>query len=149
MIKEIDISSESTAQQVLEIQTSAYKIEAEIIGSYKIPPLRDTVNTLQKSEETFFGWYLEKELTGVISVKTESDTIDIHRLIVHPIHFRKGIAQKMLHHMETNIPCKILLAATASKNTPAINFYMKNGFKIVKLEETDELISITHFKKKL
>ncbi|RCW76869.1 hypothetical protein [Saliterribacillus persicus] len=46
MIKEICISERKNAEQVLGIQIPAYRVEAELIGSYDIPLLKDTVDTL-------------------------------------------------------------------------------------------------------
>ena len=92
MIKIIDISDSKNAEDVINIQIPSYKVEAEIIGYYDIPPLKDTIDTLQQSGETFFGYYENEELCGAISIKVEDD-VDIHRLIAHPNHFRKGIAQ--------------------------------------------------------
>ena len=48
----------SMAQRVLEIQKAAYTIEAELIGTFNIPPLKDTLETLQASDETFYGWWI-------------------------------------------------------------------------------------------
>lgn len=58
-------------------------MEADIIDSHDIPPLKDTVQSLQQCGETFFGYYINKELCGVISIHTDYDIIDIHRLMVH------------------------------------------------------------------
>lgn len=93
MIKKIDITNPGISKEVLNIQIPSYKIEAEIIDFYDIPPLKDTVHSLQQCGETFFGYYLNDELCGVISIKIDDGIIDIHRLMVHPYHFRKGIAK--------------------------------------------------------
>ncbi|MDF0725480.1 hypothetical protein PY093_01985 [Cytobacillus sp. S13-E01] len=53
--KKIDITNPIFAKEVLNVQIPAYKVEAEIIDYYDIPPLRDTVETLQQSQETFFN----------------------------------------------------------------------------------------------
>ncbi|MFJ8234184.1 GNAT family N-acetyltransferase [Ureibacillus sp. NPDC094379] len=150
MIKKIDITNPKLAKEVLTIQIPSYKVEAEIIEFYELPPLKDTVETLQQCEETFFGYYLNEELCGVISIKTEKGLIDIHRLMVHPKHFRKGIAKVLLDFIESNIEgFETIIVSTGSKNTPAVNFYLKNGF--IKTEETKvaECLSLTFFKKRI
>ncbi len=149
MIKKIDITNRKNAESVLTIQIPAYEMEAKIIGSYEIPPLKDTVDTLQQCGETFFGYYLNEELCGAISIKLEDDKVDIHRLIVHPNHFRKGIAQTLLNFLEKNSNVKAVKVATGSKNTPAVNFYKKNGFQNIKEVTINEQLSITFFEKKL
>ena len=100
--KKIEIRYKNNAEKVLSVQIPSYKVEAEIIGSYDIPPLKDTVETLQNCGEIFFGYFLDKQLCGVMSVKEDKDEIDIHRLIVHPTHFRKGIAQELLNLFQVN-----------------------------------------------
>lgn len=149
MIKIIDISNRKNAADVLNIQIPSYKIEAEIIGSYEIPPLKDTVHTLQHCGEAFFGYYENEILCGVISIKVDDDEVDIHRLIVHPNHFRKGIAQLLLNFIETKFEVETIKVATASKNTPAVSFYKKNGFQNIKELIVNEQLSLTFFEKKL
>lgn len=148
MIKIIDISNSKNAEDVLNIQIPSYKVEAEIIGSYEIPPLKDTVYTLQHCGEAFFGYYENEELCGVISIKVDDD-VDIHRLIVHPNHFRKGIAQLLLNFIETKFQIETIKVATGSKNIPAVSFYKKNGFRNIKEVIVNEQLSLTFFEKKL
>lgn len=149
MIKEIDISNKKSAENVLNIQLPSYMVEAEIIGSYDIPPLKDTIETLKQCGETFFGYYLNEELCGAISIKVEDDEVDIHRLIVHPNHFRKGIAQKLLNFIVSKFEFETIKVATGSKNTPAVSFYKKNGFQNIKEVTINEQLSLTFFEKKL
>lgn len=149
MIKKIDISNIKNAVDVLNIQIPSYKVEAEIIGSYEIPPLKDTVHTLQLCGETFFGYYENEILCGAISIKVDDDEVDIHRLIVHPNHFRKGIAQSLLNFIETKFEVETIKVATGSKNTPAVRFYIKNGFQNIKELIVNEQLSLTFFEKKL
>ncbi|MEK4092658.1 GNAT family N-acetyltransferase [Viridibacillus sp. FSL H8-0110] len=148
LIKIIDISNSKNAEDVLNIQIPSYKVEAEIIGSYEIPPLKDTVYTLQHCGETFFGYYENEELCGVISIKVDDD-VDIHRLIVHPNHFRKGIAQLLLNFIETKFQIETIKVATGSKNIPAVSFYKKNGFRNIKEVIVNEQLSLTFFEKRL
>lgn len=150
MIKIVDITNPKFAKLVLNVQIPSYKIEAEIIDFYEIPPLKDTVETLQQCGETFFGYFLSEELCGAISIKVEKDVIDIHRLIVHPKYFRKGIAKKLLDFIEGNLEgIKTILVSTGSKNTPAVNFYEKNGFSKIGETRVNERLSLTSFKKKI
>ncbi|MCS1384528.1 GNAT family N-acetyltransferase [Lysinibacillus sphaericus] len=150
MIKKVDITNLKLAEEVLNIQIPSYKIEAEIIDFYDIPPLKDTVYTLQQCGETFFGYYVKEELCGVISIKVENGIIDIHRLMVHPKHFKKGIAKILLDFIENaNEGFETIIVSTGSKNTPAVTFYLKNGFSKTEEISITERLSITSFKKDL
>ncbi|NRD78500.1 hypothetical protein HPT25_14130 [Bacillus sp. BRMEA1] len=80
MIKRIDITNPKLAMEVLNVQIPSYKVEAALIDSDEIPPLKDTVDTLQQCGENFFGYYINEKLSGVISIKIENGVMDIHRL---------------------------------------------------------------------
>jgi ribosomal protein S18 acetylase RimI-like enzyme len=149
LIKEIDILNKNSAEIVLQIQLIAYEIEAEIIGFYEIPTLRDTVESLQQSGERFFGYYQNETLCGVVSLKIEDAEIDIHRLFVHPNYFRKGIAQRLLDFLKSSFDASLMKVATGSKNTPAIGFYLKNGFQKVREIDLAEGINLSFFEMKL
>ena len=150
MIKKIDITNHKFAKEVFNIQIPSYKVEAEIIGCHDIPPLRDTVESLQQCGETFFGYYLNGELCGVISIKTANCVIDIHRLMVHPKHFRKGIAKNLLDFVESDKEkSETIIVSTGSENSPAVDFYLKNGFSKTGDKRVTERLSLTFFKKEI
>lgn len=150
MIKKIDITNPGISKEVLNIQIPSYKIEAEIIDFYDIPPLKDTVHSLQQCGENFFGYYLNDELCGVISIKTGEGIIDIHRLMVRPDHFRIGIAKKLLKFVEGNKDkSATIIVSTGTKNTPAIDFYLKMGFSKMEEKSVSEGLSLTSFKKEI
>ncbi|MDX8289633.1 GNAT family N-acetyltransferase [Metabacillus indicus] len=147
MIIKMDITNRKTAEEVLSIQIPSYKIEANLIGSYDIPPLKDTIDTLQRCGECFYGYYSENKLCGALAMKIENEEMDIHRLIVDPDHFLKGIAQSLLSYAERQEGIKRIIVSTGSRNTPAVRFYEKNGFQKVKEVIVNEQISLTFFEK--
>lgn len=150
VIRKIDLSNSILVTELLNIQTASYKAEAEIIDFYEIPPLMDTVETLRQCHETFYGYYLNNELCGAISFKLETDVIDIHRLMVTPKHFRKGIAKTLLNYIE-NLELKAhkIIVSTASMNTPAVNFYEQHGFTKKKEFHAAEGLSLSLFEKRI
>ncbi|RLL43641.1 N-acetyltransferase [Oceanobacillus piezotolerans] len=149
MIKEIDINVRENAKNVLSIQIPSYTVEANLIGSEDIPPLKDTVETLQNCGETFLGYFLHGELCGTIAFKLGDSEVDIHRLIVHPNYFRQGIAQELLNFIESNFHPETIKVATGTKNFPAVRFYKKNNFRIVKEVIVNKQLSLTYFEKRI
>ncbi|WP_175989268.1 N-acetyltransferase [Bacillus sp. Marseille-Q1617] len=148
MIKRIDINKESSAKEVLHLQYLSYAIEAKLIGYDDLPPLKDTLASIQQSGETFFGYHDNEELWGVISFKIVNHVIDIHRLMVHPNHFRKKVAEKLMSYLEVQgKENDSMVVSTGTDNTPALNFYIKYGFEIMGEKEMEEGLWITTFRK--
>ncbi|RDU34978.1 GNAT family N-acetyltransferase [Neobacillus piezotolerans] len=148
MIRPIDITNENEALDVLRIQLPSYQVEAELIDFYGIPALNDTAETLMKSGETFYGYYENGSLCGAISFKKENGTIDIHRLMVHPDHFRKGIARQLLHSLvQNNREEKRLIVSTGANNTPAVRFYEQSGFQKTAEDIIAGTLAIARFEK--
>jgi ribosomal protein S18 acetylase RimI-like enzyme len=148
VIKKIDITDPKIANDVLRIQIPSYTVEAKIIDYFDIPPLKDTVETLQACNETFFGYYIHEELCGAVAIKIEKNVMDIHRLIVSPKHFRKGIAKRLLEFIENNHQdIKTIIVSTGAKNVPAVNFYIKNGFTKIGEISVNERLTLASFQK--
>lgn len=150
LITQIDMTLRANAARMLALQIPAYQKEAELIHFHDLPPLKDTIETIQTCGETFYGFYQNEKLCGAVSYKIGQGVLDIHRLMVHPQHFRKGIAGKLLHFIishEKNIT-KVIVA-TGSENIPALKFYQKYSFQKSCEFKTAEGLSITAFEKKL
>ncbi|RJX38915.1 GNAT family N-acetyltransferase [Paenibacillus pinisoli] len=117
------------AEQLLAVQLPAYRIEAELIGFWDIPPLRDTAETMMASGETFVGYRIEGALAGFISYEDEGDAIDICRMVVHPDYFRRGIARSLVDYvLEGAGKHKRVKVSTGAGNKPAIALYRSFGF---------------------
>lgn len=129
-IKKICLLQIIAAAEVLDLQRKSYIIEAELIGTTEIPPLTETFEQLQHCGETFIGYYIENKLAGAVSYKREAGTLDIHRVMVHPDFFRRGIAAKLITYIESlekNI--SNIIVSTGAANLPAVRFYEKLGFQ--------------------
>ncbi|WP_371321659.1 GNAT family N-acetyltransferase [Robertmurraya korlensis] len=149
-IRYLDVTDEKVADIILKLQIPSYMVEAKLINFYDIPPIKDTVETLQNCGEKFFGYFIGNELCGAISFKVEGKTLDIHRLTVHPNHFRKGIANQLLAFIEEQVEgMKKLIVSTGSENKPAIEFYLQRGFTVEKVVQVNEQLSLTCFEKKM
>ncbi|WP_032121132.1 GNAT family N-acetyltransferase [Clostridium amazonitimonense] len=148
MIEKLDIKDMETAKGVIELQIASYKIEAELIGFYDIPPLKDTIDSLQLCDEIFYGYYKNSTLTGIVSYKIIENVLDIHRVAIDPNFFRMGIAGKLINFIE-GLECSVdkAVVCTGKENLPAINLYLKNGYKKKKDIEISKGIYITKLEK--
>jgi ribosomal protein S18 acetylase RimI-like enzyme len=150
MIRELNLQNTEMVQNILDIQIPAYQVEAALIGYWEIPPLKDTVETLKASGESFYGYFEGGKLLGVISYMIEDDVMDICRLVVHPDYFRRGIGKKLLDYVEgMKEDITKIKASTGSKNTPAIKLYKIQGFVECQAIEVEAGFKITEFQKTL
>ncbi|MGE7883572.1 GNAT family N-acetyltransferase [Bacillus sp. NPDC094077] len=129
MVQKLIVNSYDTAMSILKIQIPAYEIEAKYINSTAIPRLYDTVADIQTCDEIFYGYFYENVLAGFISFKSNDDEVDIHRLVVSPDHFHKGIATKLLLHLFNMFSSSTTyIVQTGKENKPALSLYKKHGF---------------------
>lgn len=145
----VDITNRETAQTVLQLQRLAYRVEAELIGSDGIPPLWETLEELRTCGEKFLGALIEGQLIGAISWRFSADTIDIHRLVVHPAHFRRGIATALVRRaLDIEPTAKRAIVQTGAHNAPAAALYLSEGFEQIEELELGGL-RISRFAKRL
>jgi ribosomal protein S18 acetylase RimI-like enzyme len=150
VILPIQISDTRAASQILELQRLAYRVEADLIGSDAIPALHENLEQLQNCDEIFYGFFEEQMLCGAISYKLERQTLDIHRLVVHPNHFRKGIARSLLEFVLKLEPhAEHCIVQTGALNTPAIHLYQKLGFTELEQREVAPNLWVCVLKKTL
>lgn len=144
MIQLLNHQEEVTAKQILVVQLLAYNVEAKLIGFNGIPRLKDSIQDIIHSDETFIGWYMESQLIGFISYIKSTELIDICRLVVHPDHFRKGIASALLNYViDTKAENQRMEVSTGGKNIPAIQLYESLGFTKTKDMEIEPNFFIT------
>ena len=149
-IVSLDLSDEPTASELLELQRRAYQVEAVLIGSDEIPPLRETLAELQASGETFLGLRLSGALVGAISWRSDGETIDLHRLVVDPAHFRTGVGSALVRCAVGAVPgARQAVVQTGAANEPALALYRREGFAETEQLEPLPGLRVTRFAKRL
>ena len=134
MIVKLDNVNEAVAKQIYTAFQRSYKIEAELIGTQNFPPLSRTVTDIQDSQTLFYGFYDDTQLAGVIELAITNEQLEINSLVVDPEHFRKGIANGLMHFVlndfvrTASIKPLTSVVETALVNEPAIKLYKKHGF---------------------
>lgn len=150
MIKRLNLKEVETAKEVLALQKASYRVEADILNYYEIPPLKDSIHSLKACDEIFYGYYIYDILAGIISYKIIGNILNIYRVAVHPHFFRMGIGGILLNYIE-NVEENItrIIVHTGKKNLPGINLYLKNGYQIIKEIEICKGIYLTVLEKLL
>ena len=137
MIRRIDNTNPDMAAHILRVQIPAYRVEARLMNFDGIPPLQDTLESIQASDETFLGYFAaDDELCGFLSFEEEQNGYTICRLVVHPDHFRKGIGKALLYHFMSEVgKSQKVAVSTGATNEPALNLYKRFGFQQIGLLE--------------
>lgn len=149
MIKQIEIRSKEVAKEVLKLQRVSYQVEAEYIGTNDIPPLKETLGELVNCGENFLGYMAEERFAGVLSYKLDKGIVDIHRVMVHPDYFRRGIAKDLIGYLELMYPAVgEMIVSTGAKNNPAVQLYLKLGFERLEDKIYSDHIHVANFAKK-
>lgn len=85
-------------------------------------------------------WLAEADghLAGYASVEKTSQTICfLHKLYVDPSYQRRGIASTLMRRIDTALAPKELSLHVNRANIQAINFYIREGFTIDRVQVTD------------
>jgi ribosomal protein S18 acetylase RimI-like enzyme len=127
----VDPSEPSVAAELVELQRRAYDVEAGLIGSCEIPALRETVDELRRSGETFLvARDDDGVVAGAISWRLDGSTIDLHRLVVDPRRFRQGVGSALVRAaLASARTAERAVVQTGAANAPAIALYRREGFE--------------------
>jgi GNAT superfamily N-acetyltransferase len=146
----LDLADSEVASELLTLQRQAYECEARLIGSRQIPPLNETLPQLQSCGETFLGAFIAGRLVGAISWRILSETIDVHRLMVDPLHLRRGIGVTLLRAaLGADASVTRAIVQTGADNEPAKALYLGEGFDQTEEFEVVPGLRIVRFSKLL
>jgi hypothetical protein len=83
---EIERATVLDAEEILSLQKLAYRSEAEIYNDFNIPPLVQTLESIEKDFENqyFLKAVMDGKIIGSVRAYTKEGTCYIGRLIVHP-----------------------------------------------------------------
>lgn len=149
MIKILDNKDIELAEQIVKLQKASYIVEAELIGFMGIPPLSELPEDIINSKETYYGYFVEQDLAGIISYTIEKDVLDICKVAVHPNFFKRGIATELIKLVEQAADIDRIIVSTGLKNSPAVKLYTSLGFVETDVCEVEPGVFIMNFEKQL
>jgi ribosomal protein S18 acetylase RimI-like enzyme len=148
-IRQLDLDDQQVVEEILSVQKLAYRREASIIDYDRIPALEDTIQSIRCSAETFYGIYIDRRLSGVVSVTQQNSILTICRLVVDPSVHRRGLASRLLAHLDIRYPdASAFRASTAVKNTPALLFYKMHRFEEAKRWKTGDGLELVELERR-
>jgi ribosomal protein S18 acetylase RimI-like enzyme len=127
------------APALLRLQRDAYAVECGLIGLESLPPMHEDADALLALRLAWLGAREGGELVGALAYRRLDDVVDIHRLVVDPRAFRRGIATALLDALEAREgaggPVRRYEVGTGAGNRPAIELYRRRGFRITEQRE--------------
>ena len=132
MIAKLNHKGITIAKKIHCVFQVSYAIESKLLDVKDFPPLKRSINDLQKSNTSFFGFWKDECLAAVIEIEKFETSIDICSLIVDPVYFRQGIATKLLRFARKYFNSETITVETALANKAAISLYKNFGFKELK-----------------
>jgi ribosomal protein S18 acetylase RimI-like enzyme len=149
-VRSLDLSDRSLLDAVVALQRASYAVEAELLGTDRIPALSETAEQLAAAGERFLGAFDHGVLVGAVSWKEDGVVVDIHRLVVHPNAFRRGVATRLLAALEAAHPAaQRVLVATGVANAPARALYEGRGFTAVTETDVAPGVRLVHLERVL
>jgi GNAT superfamily N-acetyltransferase len=128
-IRALDLGDPDTLDAIVALQRASYRVEAELLGARSLPALSETPRRLRAAGGCFLGAVEDARLVGAVAWKRFGPLVDIHRLVVDPDRFRRGIAGRLLDALdEREHDAERTIVATGAANAPARRLYEHHGF---------------------
>ena len=148
-VRQLDLGAPGIAEEIVALQRVSYRIEADLLGARTLPVLKESPRRLRRTREEFLGAFEGDRLVGAVSWKRSGPLVDIHRLVVHPDRFRRGIAGAMLDALGALLPdTERWTVATGAVNEPARRLYERHGFVPVGEQLVDGSIKILTYERR-
>ncbi|MGH2613335.1 MAG: GNAT family N-acetyltransferase [Rhabdochlamydiaceae bacterium] len=146
----IEKATVSDAEEILLLQKLAYKSEGEIYDDLSIPPLTQTLQSMQDEfrRQIFLKATVDEKIIGSVRAFAQEEACHIGRLMVHPDFQHRGIGKKLMNEIESLFKsCKRFELFTGNKSEKNICLYQKIGYKIFKTEEITDKITLVYLEK--
>jgi ribosomal protein S18 acetylase RimI-like enzyme len=148
----IERATVSDAEEILALQKLAYRSEAEIYNDFGIPPLIQTLESIQKDFEGqfFFKAVIHGKIIGSVRAYAKEGTCYIGRLIVFPDFQNRGVGTKLMDEIERVFnTCKRYELFTGDRSEKNLHLYQKRGYKIFKTSNITDQTTIVYLEKKI
>lgn len=145
-------ANKNDISELYALQLLSFESEASMIGSRQVPALLETED---ENAADFANWDTLKlvddngKIIGAIRSKRNNGIIEIGRLMVHPDHRRRGLAQFMLSEIDKAYPSDIKELYTCTKSRINIRLYEKMGYKAYKEHTEESGLSFVYMRKPL
>ena len=147
---DILIAQQNDLPVILQLQKDCYLSEAEIYNDFQIPPLTQSLESLE--DEFKNSIILKAEVNGEIIASIRGYAVDetayIGKLIVRNDYQNKGIGRKLMEAIETSFKdCNRFELFTGFKSEKNLYRYNKLGYREFKRKIIDENLTLVYLEK--
>lgn len=138
-------------RDILELQYLAYQSEAEIYNDPDIPPLKQTLEEVEREFDKGVILKATEEngnIIGSVRAYCENGSVYIGKLIVHPKRQRQGIGTALLSKIEAHYPYQRYELFTGSKSVGNIALYERLDYKIFTVKRIDDNLEFVYLEKR-
>jgi GNAT superfamily N-acetyltransferase len=100
----------------------------------------DELETEIRDGVEFYGLWEEGKVVGVMGIQRVDEITLIRHAYVTTDHQRKGIGKMLLLHLLNLAQTHVILVGTWASASWAVEFYERNGFKLLESVEKDLLL---------
>jgi len=148
----IEKATVSDAEEILALQKLAYRSEAEIYNDFNIPPMVQTLESIEKDFENqvFLKALINGRIIGSVRAYSKEGICYIGRLIVHPDFQNQRIGTKLMNEIEKIFgTCQRFELFTGDKSERNLYLYQKLGYKLFKTANITDQTTIVYLEKKI
>ncbi len=131
----VEEAQEHDLEEILTLQKIAFQEEAELYNDFDIPPLKQTLDEIQREfrEKTFLKAVETGRIVGSVRGRSDSEGVcSIGRLVVHPDCRNRGLGRLLMGSIEARFPnARKYRLFTGYKSVRNIALYEKLGYRIV------------------
>lgn len=137
-------------EEILKLQYLAYQSEADLFKTRDIPPLRETLEELEKELEkgTVLKLVEGDRIIGSVRAYEDKGTLYIGKLMVHPDRQKRGYGKKLLAEIENYYPEKRYELFTSTRSIDNISLYKKCGYEIYDSKVISDELEFVYMEKK-
>jgi len=133
------------AAPILALQKRAYAAEARLYEDQAIPPLTQTLASLQQEIETITVLKATENdvIVGSVRAHLDGQVCKIGRLIVEPARQGRGIGSALLRAIEGSFPNAARFELFAgSKSEANIRLYRRHGYAVTQTSPLSERVTL-------
>ena len=138
------------APEILALQKVAYASEARLYDDWSIPPLTQTLTSLEAEfrTHTILKAVVAQRLVGSVRAVCRQGVCAIGRLAVHPEFQGRGIGSALLRAAEAASGGATRFELfTGSRSEANIRLYQRHGYSIVRTEVLSPSVSLVFLEK--